>query len=100
MLDKKSILNIIISAAEALNEENTPDNRFLVSESTLLFGVGAKLDSLSLVSLIVDIEASVSEKLGYQISLTDDRAMGPEISPFTSVQTLVDYIYLLLKDDV
>jgi hypothetical protein len=48
MLDKKNILDIVLSAAKALNEENLPNSRFLVSKNTLLFGVGAELDSLSL----------------------------------------------------
>ena len=100
MLDKKNILDIVLLAAKALNEENLPDNRFLVSKSTLLFGVGAELDSLSLVSLIVDIEANISEKFGRQISLTDDRAMSQNISPFTSIQTLADYIALIIEEDV
>ena len=34
-----------------------------------------------------------SEEHGFDISLTDDRAMTREISPFDSVTSLADYIF-------
>lgn len=92
MLKQESVLEIIFRALHNLNDEMDDDNKFEVSATTCLFGTDATLDSLSLVSVIVDVEADVSTALGRSISLTDDRAMSQTISPFDNVKTLTDYI--------
>lgn len=97
-MDRKKILDLVLSAAHDINNERILEEQFEVAENTLLFGVGAKLDSLSLVSLIVDVESMVSELIGRDVSLTDDRAMSQAVSPFTSIATLTDYISLLLQE--
>jgi hypothetical protein len=44
------------------------------------------------VSVIVDVETAVADELGRAVSLTDDTAMTQEVSPFSNVTTLADYI--------
>ena len=92
MLTRGSVEQIVLDALTTINEERTPEERFAVGPDTELFGPDAPLDSLALVSVIVDVEQGVSDAAGVQISLTDDRAMGQEVSPFTDVQALTDYI--------
>jgi len=92
MLTRGSVEQIILDALATINEERTPEERFAVGPDTLLFGPDAPLDSLALVSVIVDVEQGVSDAAGVQVSLTDDRAMSQEISPFTDVQTLTSYV--------
>lgn len=98
MVERLRILDLVLSAVQALNEERPADERFELSEHTLLFGDGAELDSLSLVSVIVDIETAVTDQLGEPITLTDNRAMSRVVSPFTHVGALVDYIFELLSE--
>lgn len=83
---------IIFRALEALNAERDPGDQVTVSPATPLFGVDAALDSLEFVSLITDVEASLNVDFGLDISLADDRAMARPESPYTTVQTLRDYI--------
>jgi acyl carrier protein len=92
MLNEDSVLEIILHALRNLNDEMDEDNKFEVSRNTRLFGADATLDSLSLVSVIVDVEGDVSSALGRSISLTDDRAMSRAVSPFTDVGALTAYI--------
>ena len=92
MLTRGSVEQIILDALATINEERTPEERFAVGPDTLLFGPDAPLNSLALVSVIVDVEQGVSDAAGVQVSLTDDRAMSQEISPFTDVQTLTSYV--------
>lgn len=98
MLKEEDILAIIFRALQNLNDELDEGSRFEISPSTRLFGTDAALDSLSLVSVIVDVEMDVSDALGRSIALTDDRAMNQEVSPFTDVQALTDYILMLAKE--
>ena len=92
MADKDAVIDIIYSALKALNEELDADKRVLLSPHTRLFGPEASLDSLSLVSVIVDVETAIADELGASISLTDDHAMSQAVSPFSSVTSLADYI--------
>ncbi len=58
----------------------------------VLFGQGAFIDSLTLVSFIVNLEARCSESFGFEVCLTDDRAMTRDISPFSNLSSLCQYI--------
>lgn len=98
MLTKEAVLEIILRALQNLNDELSDDEKFEAGPNTPLFGPNATLDSLALVSVIVDVEGDVSTALGRSISLTDDRAMSQEVSPFTDVNSLTAYIELLLSE--
>lgn len=92
MADKAVVIEIIHRALRNLNEELPEDKQVALTASTKLFGPGASLDSLSLVSVIVDVESAVADELGGSLSLTDDKAMSQPVSPFSDVNTLADYI--------
>jgi hypothetical protein len=98
MLSKQAIQDIILTALNNLNEERGPDEQLQVGLDTRLFGADAVLDSLSLVSVIVDVEAAISDAAGRDVSLTDDRAMSQEVSPFTDVNALTAYVLQLLGE--
>lgn len=98
MLTQEAIQAIILQALNNVNDERGPDEQLTVGLDTRLFGTDAVLDSLSLVSVIVDVEGAVSEQAGREISLTDDRAMSQEVSPFTDVNALTAYIQQLLSE--
>lgn len=86
------VLDIIYAALRSLNEELAQDKRVAIATDTKLFGPDATLDSLSLVSVIVDVEAGVTDRFGKTVSLMDDEAMSQVVSPFSTVLTLTDYI--------
>jgi hypothetical protein len=98
MINKNQVLEIILRALQNLNDELPDGDKIEVSPTTPLFGPNATLDSLALVSVIVDVEGDVSTALGRSISLTDDRAMSQEISPFDDVQTLLNYIMFIVDE--
>jgi acyl carrier protein len=98
MLDHDAVQDIVLNALETINEERDGDDKLVVSPHTRLFGADAELDSLALVSVIVDVEDAVSTASGRTIALTDDRAMSQETSPFTDVQALTAYVVELLSE--
>lgn len=91
-MNKSQIREIVLSKLNELNDTLPPEQKFEVNENTVLFGNGSAIDSLSLVSLIVDLEMVFSAEHQMDISLTDDRAMTRKQSPFSSINHLVDYI--------
>lgn len=98
MESKTAVIEIIYRALRSLNDELDEDKRVALAPDTRLFGPEASLDSLSLVSVIVDVESAVADELGRAISLTDDKAMSQEVSPFSNVTTLANYIVVQLAE--
>jgi len=94
---KPEIFKIVLEKINDLNSTLPSNEQFLVSDQTILFGMGSCIDSLSLVSIIIDLEMHFSNILSYELSLTDDNAMSREKTPFTSVSSLVEYIEELIN---
>lgn len=57
-----------------------------------LFGKGAPLDSVALVTFIVSVEQRIEDTAGVALSLADERAMSRSKSPFRTLGTLAEYI--------
>jgi acyl carrier protein len=63
-----------------------------VDAATPLVGPDSVLDSMALVSLILDVEQRLDEEAGVAVSLMNEQALSRRRSPFRSVGTLADYI--------
>jgi acyl carrier protein len=69
-----------------------------MGESTHLIGSGGVLDSLGLVTLIVDLEQKLADEYGMSLTLADERAMSQSHSPFRTIRALADHIRLLVEE--
>lgn len=69
-----------------------------INEDTRLIGREAVLDSLGLVSVIVEVEQRLEERYGLTLILADERAMSQRHSPFRSVRSLTDYVCQRLEE--
>jgi acyl carrier protein len=98
MLTSTTVDDVIYAAIETLNAERGPDEQVPLAPSTALFGLDAQLDSLSFVSLIMDVEGSLNLDHDLGISLADDRAMSRPVSPYATVASLRDYILELAAE--
>ncbi len=66
----------------------------------MLFGSEALLDSLGLVTLIIDVEERLAAEHGLDVQLATDQAMSQRNSPFLNVGTLTDYICALSQEAI
>ncbi len=89
-LDPAAIEQLIAKGLTAVAPQSDPP-----TAATVLFGPGAKLDSMGLVTLVVDVEQQLQQTFNLTITLADDRAMSQRSSPFRTIGTLRDYILLL-----
>jgi acyl carrier protein len=96
---KEKIENLILGAIIELNEEIKKDELNSPTQETKLYGGNAALDSLALVSLIIDIEERISDELDIDIVLADEKAMSQRTSPFRTVETLRNYIEKLINKE-
>jgi len=97
MITGSEVEAIIFAGLAAINAEGGPDEQIEISTKTALFGAGARLDSLQLVSLITDVEVALNTEHGLELSLADDRALERAQSPYATVETLRDYVLELAQ---
>ena len=92
MPDKEKIQAIISDAIIELNEELDYDHLRAPTEATVIFDGEESLDSLSLVSLIVDIEARVEDSFATEVVLASEKAMSMKNSPYRNVGSLTEFV--------
>lgn|GEM_PF-341268 len=88
----EAIQSIISDAIMELNEELDYDHLRAPDASTPIFDGEDSLDSLSLVSLIVDIEARVEDSFATEVVLASEKAMSMKNSPYRSVASLTEFV--------
>lgn len=96
-MNRSEIQRVIFDAIEMSNNVREDDQKIPVSEKTELYGQHGNLDSMGLVSFLIDIEESMLDR-DIQISLSDEKAMSQTRSPFRNVETLTDYIETLITE--
>lgn len=95
---ENQIFDLIKSEVTLINNYKGSNINLELSDQTSLYGSEGVLDSLDLINLIVGLEKLIQEKYNKVIFLADDRALTQEISPFTTIGTLTQYITGLLKN--
>ncbi len=88
---------IVLAAMSSANLTRAADSQMTVASDAPIFGPGSPLDSLGLVSLLMDIEDGLAQ-LGIQLTLSDARAMSRKRSPFRDVPELVAFMTELLTE--
>jgi len=96
MTKKNEIIEIIFKSIEDINEQN--ETTIAKDVNTKLFGADSELDSLGLVNLITSIEEGIEDLTGNYVPIADERAFSMESSPFKTVETLANYIEVLVNE--
>ena len=90
---RTQIQNLIIDSLKNLAEELENEALKNPTKDTKIYGINGNLDSLALVSLIMDLEEALSTQYHIDITLADEKTMSMRNSPFRDVETLAQYIY-------
>jgi acyl carrier protein len=96
--DAENILAAIYRAVDWINDELPADRQLIKEPETRLLGPQSVLNSMDLVSLIIAVEREIEEAFGVALTLADERALSMKASPFRSIQSVADYIALLIRD--
>ena len=96
-MDQQTLLALIAETVRAysvtLRAGDSP-----VGPETQLFGPAGVLDSLGLVSVVVELEQTLTDRWGCSVSLMNDSAMSQTRSPFRTVRSLAEYAAAQLPD--
>tara|TARA_B110000879_G_C11098973_1_gene482321 strand:+ start:292 stop:582 length:291 start_codon:yes stop_codon:yes gene_type:complete len=91
-MNKIEVENLIMSNLKEFIEENDIELIGELNTETRLIGSSGFLDSMDLVSFIVELEEGISDEFSLDIELANDSAMSSRTSPFVNVSTLSDYV--------
>ena len=91
-MNKVDIENYIMILLKQFVQENDIEILTDLNTKTRLIGGSGFLDSMDLVSFIVELEEGLSHEFSLDIELANDSAMSRRTSPFINISTLSDYI--------
>jgi len=91
MIERTVAMEIVLTALRDAVDQNGGDASGVTNE-TVIVGPGAVIDSIGVVSLIVDIEQRLEMDHQVSVTLANDRAMSQRNSPFRTAAVLVDHI--------
>jgi acyl carrier protein len=94
--DRSTALHVVQTSLTELLTQNGDDMPSPFDETVVLVGKEAVIDSLGMVSLIVEIEQALELNYDVSVTLANDRAMSERNSPFRSVGVLADHICSLI----
>jgi acyl carrier protein len=97
-MERAALIDLIVSTVKEYCASRGTDGPVTIDSATRLFGRSGVLDSLGLVSVVVDVEQKLRDDLRIDIALMDDRAMSRNSSPFGTPDSLADYILELLAE--
>lgn len=87
-MEEGEVLKLVLATIGAEADDLGYDHLRQPHADTPLYGGESGIDSLSLVRLIVAVEAATQQRFGRQVTLADERAMSQRNSPFRTAGTL------------
>lgn len=97
MLERQTALDVVLGCLRDAVDQAGGDASAVV-EDTPIVGPGAVLDSIGVVSLIVDIEQRLEMDHQVSVTLANDRAMSQKNSPFRTAGVLADHVLATEKE--
>ena len=99
MPNRDQIVAAVYRAIDELNKQLPKGVHVEKSLDAPLYGKHGRLESIDVVTLIMEVEDQIQNELGISITIADDRAMSQQNSPFLTIQTLTDYVAELLTEN-
>ena len=89
---QQRVQGIVFKAIDQMNQKLEEDEKIGKSLDTVLMGESGVLDSLALIDFITTTETLIENELGKVLALADDNEIFSTESPFSSVDSLINYI--------
>ncbi len=99
IIDREKIINLLLSTLEVHFDEINESVDLTERENIKLFGGDGLLDSIGLVSFVVEVEERLEDEFDVSVVLADEKAMSRRTSPFARISYLADYILEVVNED-
>ncbi len=91
-IERSVALQIVLSCLREAIEQADGAAPAELTEDAVIVGKDAALDSVAVVSLIVDVEQKLEQDHGISLTLASDKAMSQRSSPFRTAGVLADHV--------
>jgi acyl carrier protein len=98
MATDERVSKAVFNAVDELNKQLPAGVSVEKSLDAPLYGAGGKLESLDFVTLIMEVEEKINAEFGTNITIADENLLSKEKSPFSTLQTLIEYLGEILKE--
>ena len=95
---KDKIIDLIYQVVDEFNQQEDQYEELEKSLTTIILGKESILDSLGIVNFIVAVEQNIEDTFDLSITLADERALSQTESPFSTIQSLTNYIEMLIDE--
>lgn len=92
MLESSTAQELVIASLREVLAQNDMPVPEAINGDTVLVGKDAALDSLGVVSLIVEVEQRLEAEHSISVILANDKAMSQRNSPFRTVGVLTEHL--------
>lgn len=92
-MNREEILDLVLETVRAYRLAMNAGDETAIEPETSLFGPGGTLDSIGLVSVVIELEQKLSDLSGRDVSLMNDRAMSRSHNPFRTPRALAEYAH-------
>lgn len=89
---REKIQELVFNCTKEFFENSDYELNTSINEKFRLIGNSSPLDSMGLVSLIVDIEESINDEFDVEIVIASEKAMSAKTSPFINLEKLILFI--------
>ena len=97
-MDRKTAMDVVIHCLREALEQSGAEMPAQIDESTVIVGKDAVVDSVGVVSLIVDVEQRLEMEHDVSVTLANDKAMSQKNSPFRTVGVLADHVLAVIEE--
>lgn len=99
IINREKVLNLLLTTLTVHFDEINESVDLSERENIKLFGGDGLLDSIGLVSFIVEVEERLEDEFDVSVVLADEKAMSRRTSPFARISYLADYILEVVNED-
>jgi acyl carrier protein len=99
MIDATAAREIVVASLNEVFAQTGLPAPESITGDTVLVGKDAVLDSLGVVSLIVEVEQRVEAEHGVSVTLANDKAMSQRNSPFRTVSVLAEHVVAMVAEE-
>jgi acyl carrier protein len=98
MIDRTAAYDIVVASLKEVFVQSGLPVLENINGDTVLVGKDAVLDSLGVVSLIVEVEQRLEGGHSISVTLANDKAMSQKNSPFRTVGVLTDHVIAMATE--
>ena len=95
--NKNSIIEIIFTSIKEVNENQPSNNKLKLKKDELLVSDKSKIDSLGLITLLVNIEDKINKTYNVRLNLLEENYISDEKTPFQTIDNLAEWLHNNVK---